>query len=292
MPEQNGLTITQYMDKMNDVVMNEIATKEKRGLTIPAGYNVQNALTIAMYQIKGTVNRDKQPVLSACTADSIKQALVEMVTKGLDPNKNHCYWIAYGNALSCTESYFGVKYRAKRADPNIKDIYSCVVYEGDTLEYEIRYGTKVITKHIQSPENIDLSKIKGAYCTILYRDGNQVSEYMTMAQIKNSWARSQTKGESDAHKLAPEQMCMRTVTKRLCKSVLNTETNDTLLTDEEDMEMNADANEATEPIDITPVEECAVVVEEVKEIKEQKEVKEPEPKKEKKQMDLLDVPEL
>lgn len=246
-----------------------------------------------MYQIKGTLNKDKQPVMSACTADSIKQALVEMVTKGLDPNKNHVYWIPYGNSLSCTESYFGVKYRAKRADPNIKDIYSCVVYEGDTLEYVIKHGVKIIANHIQKPENIDLAKIQGAYCTILYRDGSEVSEYMTMAQIRNSWARSQTKGESDAHRLAPEQMCMRTVSKRLCKSVLNTETNDILLSDEEDIDRNADENEATDPIDITPLEvvqaECAPAVEHESE----PENIEPKPATAaSKQMNLMDAPTL
>lgn len=275
---EGQMTMSQFVTSLSTNVLSEIESKQQHGLVIPKGYNVQNALTLALFQIKGTVDKDGKSVLTACTQDSVKQALVEMVTKGLQPEKKHCYWIAYADKLSCTESYFGLKYRAKRADPNIKDIFAEIVYEKDTFTYIIKHGTKVVTDHLQAPENIDITKIRGAYCTILYRDGNEVSEYMTIQQIRNSWAKTKNRSGADAEIfiLYPEQMAKRTVTKRLCNSVVNTETNDLLLSDiEETIDSNADEYEATEMIDITPIESTPEVVKEIETVEVKPVVKEP-----------------
>ncbi len=248
-------TLAEAAEAVGQLVMSEISKKQNNGLVFPQGYNVQNAITSAMFQIKNTVDKDKKPALAVCKTDSIKQALWDMASKGLDPDKKHVYWIIYGDTLTAFESYFGLMFRAKRADKNIKDIFAEVVYEKDTFKYVLRHGTKVVTEHLQAPENVDLTKIKGAYCTILYKDGTEKSEYMTMQQIRNSWSRGQTKGESSAHKLSPEQMAKRTVLNRLCKITVNTETNDLLLGNEqfgEEFDEEANQNEATEMIDVTP----------------------------------------
>lgn len=253
MSEEKKLTLAQAADNIGQNVLAAIEEKQNKGLVFPEGYNVQNAVTSAMFQIKNTVNKEKKPALAVCKIDTVKQAIWDMASKGLDPNKNHCYWIVYGDTLSMFESYFGLQYRAKRADPNIDKIYAEVVYESDTFKYELEDGAKVVTVHEQDPDNIDLTKIKGAYATIKYKDGSTRSEYMTMKQIQNSWARGQTKGASDAHKLAPEQMAKRTVLNRLCKVTVNTETESALLRDTiaREIDEEAEENEATEMIDIT-----------------------------------------
>jgi len=250
------MTVLEYTKKLPIIVFDEIQKKTEKGLTFPEGYNVQNALTKAVYQIKEAVDKDKRPVLQTCTPDSIQQAIMDMLVAGLDPNKGHVYWIAYDGKLKMTESYFGKVFRTKRADPNIKYVGAEIVYEKDTFKYEIKHGTKVVTEHLQSAESVDSTKIKGAYATILYIDGTEVSEYMTMKQIQTSW--NQSKTSQDVHKKFPEQMAKRTVLSRLAGMVLKTGTTDILLGNEEfagEFDQRADEQEATEPIDITPVVE-------------------------------------
>jgi recombination protein RecT len=257
------LTVQQYKNQIATAVANDIVARINGGLVIPQGYNLQNSLVSAMYQIGEAVTTEKKPVLQGCTEESIKNALTDMVTKGLDPNKGHCYWIAYGNKLNCTESYFGKAFRAKRADPSITDIFAEVVYEKDIFEYEIKHGTKIVTEHCQSADSVDDTKVKGAYCTILYNDGRETSDYMTMAQIRQSW--NQSKTNQDVHKKFPTQMAKRTVMARLTGMTLKTGTTDLLIENDifaEDFDQEAELHEATEILDITdtsPQEEVKTV---------------------------------
>jgi len=276
--EKPQLTLNQYVEQITGNIMQEIQTKQSQGLVLPPRYVAQNALLAAIFKIKQTVDKEKNLALSVCTKDSIQSAVVEMMTKGLDPNKNQCYFIVYGDKLTLFPSYFGILHMAKESDPNIKDIYGEVVYDGDTFKYQIKSGTKVITQHEQDIDNIDLTKIKGAYATIVYRDGHETSEYMSIQQIRNSWSRGTTKGNTDAHELAPEEMCKRTVLKRLVKSTINTSNDENLLTNISEVDEEAEQNEATVPIDITPKGEYEMPKEAlpVKQVEAPK-AKEPEP---------------
>lgn len=238
-PEKQ-VTVKEYADTMIASVLTELDKRKDKGFMLPQNYAVQNAVMTAMYQISRAVDKNGNPVMQVCTASSIQESLLNMVTKGLDPGKKQCYFIPYGNKLECMESYFGVKMMAKRADPNIEDINSTVVYTGDKFSYTIDDATITNIVHEQDPDNIDIANIKGAYATILYRDGKKKSEYMTYTQIKTSWSRGTTKGTSSAHKENPEEMCKRTVTKRLVKNTTNTATDAALFYDDEDEE-NIDA---------------------------------------------------
>lgn len=263
-------TIDEGIAEITNNILDELMVKEQKGLVLPEGYSAQNAIMSAFFMIKNTVDKDKKPVLQSCKPSSIKQSIWDMIDKGLYPSKKHVYFIAYGDVLTMIESYFGLVYRTKRADKNIKDVYAQIVYEKDTFKYTIEKGTKIVAEHTQEPDNVDVSKIKGAYATILYKDGSEVSEYMTMAQIRTSWNRSPTKGSSDAHKDQPDMMAKRTVLKRLCNITLNTETNDILLSEDvENIEAYADEHEATEVVDITPPEQ---IEENPKEIAEAEQV--------------------
>jgi len=265
-------TIDEGIAELSNSIFAELEVKSQRGLVLPDGYNVQNALVSAFNAIKNTVDKDSKPVLQTCKASSIKQSIWDMIDKGLYPSKKHVYFIAYGDVLTMIESYFGLVYRTKRADKNIKDVYAQIVYDKDIFKYEITHGAKKVTKHEQEPENVDINKIKGAYSTILYNDGTEVSEYMTIAQIRTSWNRSPTKGTSSAHKDQPDLMAKRTVLKRQCNITLNTETGDILLQDDtESIDAYAEEHESTEVVDITQPEPQAEVPKEI-EKKEQLEI--------------------
>lgn len=248
-------TMAEYVTSISTQVMNDLNKRKASGLIVPKNYAPANALAAALFKIQETVDRDKRAALSVCTPDSVKQALTEMLVKGLDPNKTQCYFIVYGKKLTCFESYFGLVHRAKIADPNIKEIYSEIVYAKDKFAYTLKRGAKQITMHEQDPDNIDLKDIKGAYAVIVYKDDTEIAEYMSWAQILGSWSKSQTKDNSDTHKVFADQMAQRTVLKRLVKSVVNTSDDSVLLADVDYADEQADAQEATEYIDVTPPEE-------------------------------------
>ena len=100
-----------------DSVMNSIAkfTKEKR-LVLPTNYSAENALKIAWLKILETTDRNGKKALEVCTPESVGNALLEMSIMGLNPAKNQCYFIVYGNKLTLFPSYFGKITALKRID--------------------------------------------------------------------------------------------------------------------------------------------------------------------------------
>jgi recombination protein RecT len=256
-PQETAMTITQIMSNLTTETLSELTVKTEQGITFPTGYNVKNAITSAMMLIKDAVDKDKNPALGVCTPNSIKQSLWTMANKGLDPNKTHCYFIVYGKTLTCVESYFGLVHRAKMADSRIKDIDAQVVYDGEKINAEYKDGRLVLD---YKPDIMKRSndKMVGAFAVIVYNDGSQKFEYMSMPQIKTSWSKGQ-QGTNSPQAQFPEEMAKRTVLKRLCKNTVNTE-NRPLITEEnkefgERFDEEADENEATEMIDVTPEEE-------------------------------------
>ena len=260
--KETRVTMAEYVDKTISNVLEELGKKKNTGLMLPHDYAPMNALTSAMFILARTVDKQNRPVLESCTPTSVREALMDMLLSALTPAKKQCYFIAYGDKLTYMDSYFGVQTKAKRADPNIDIINATVVYKKDEFSYTIEDATITNIVHKQDPDNIDITQIRGAYATIVYRDGTRKSDYMTMKQIETSWARGATKGGSDAHKMSPQEMCKRTVLKRHVKAIVNSSTDADLFYDNEDFsdvdnEYNAD--EATMIIGI-PTEHEGVAV--------------------------------
>ena len=302
--KETRVTMAEYVDKMTSNVLEELGKKKNTGLMLPHDYAPTNALTSAMFILARTVDRQNRPVLESCTPTSVKEALMDMLLSALTPAKKQCYFIAYGDKLTYMDSYFGVQTKAKRADPNIDVINATVVYKADEFSYTIDDATISNIVHKQDPDNIDIEQIKGAYATIVYRDGKKKSEYMTKKQIDTSWARGATKGGSDAHKMSPEEMCKRTVLKRLVKSTVNSSTDAELFYDNEDytdVDEEYNADEATVVIgiptehDVVSVDADGVIEEEaVEENMEAEPVSKPvakqaQPKADKEQQDLFNL---
>lgn len=253
--ETRELTMEQHIGNITKSVINDLDKKKSSGLMVPQDYAPMNALTSAMFILSRTSDKSGKSVLATCTPNSIKEALLDMVLSGTNPAKKQCYFIAYGNKLTYMDSYFGVQMKAKKADPNIKALNATVVYNKDEFSYVMGDATIVDIIHKQKPENVDIDQIKGAYATIIYEDGTRMSEYMTMKQISNSWSKGTTKGLSEAHKLAPEEMCKRTVLKRLAKATINSSTDADIMYDNEHFLETEEIYEEQEATDVICIEE-------------------------------------
>lgn len=200
---------------------------EKGTLFLPENYSPENALKSAWLTLQeGTA-------LTSCTQPSIANALLDMVVQGLNPAKKQCYFISCGNKLVCQRSYFGDIALAERVNPG-SEVYYSVVYDADDFEYDIHLGKKRITKHKQTPANIDPSKIIGAYCGMVNADGEDMgADYMPIDRIKKSWAMSKTYKEGQTtgpHGQFSEEMILRTVIRHRCKPIING-SNDQMLVD-------------------------------------------------------------
>ena len=203
---------------------------ETKHLVLPPDYSYANAIFSAMYKLT-EADRDGKTLLEKCTTPSIQKALRKMVIEGLSTEKDQVSFIAYGNKLVCQRGYAGNKAIAKRV--GMRHIVPTCVYENDVFDYEIVDGMPVIIQHKQKVENIDESKIIGAYAVATMEDGFKIIDIMTMAQIKKAWAQGIGKNVPTAVQTNfTTQMAKKTVVSRLCKQIIN-ESDDATLYDDD-----------------------------------------------------------
>lgn len=214
--QQAGLVVN---NAFIDGLASQLKQKQEYGLTFPADYNPTNALMGAYLILKETNDKNGKCVLETCSQASIANSLMDMVTMGLSMQKKQCYPIAYGGKLQCQVSYHGHKAMAHRY--GAKTINAEVIYEGDTFQYHIENGRKILDKHLQDFRNIDLDKIVGAYCVVTLMDGSTYMEVMNMNQIKTAWKKGYGyKENSGTHKEFTDMMAKKTVTSRACKQIV------------------------------------------------------------------------
>ncbi|BGE83039.1 recombinase RecT [Staphylococcus petrasii] len=229
----------QLVDEKNisDNVLNKIHVLQSQGnLSLPADYSAENSLKQAWLKLSELQDRNRKPALQVASRESIANTLLDMTTQGLNPAKNQCYFIVYGNKLQMQRSYHGNVMMLKR-DAGAKDVVAQVIYEGDTFKQELD-GTGRIKaiKHEQDFFNINKDKIIGAYCTIVFDDGrDNYIEIMTIDQIKQAWMQSQMIRDEKAlensktHNNFKEEMAKKTVINRAAKRYINTSTDNNLL---------------------------------------------------------------
>jgi recombination protein RecT len=234
-PETGLSKITK--DETVNLVMSRVAEFQKSGrLAFPPNYSAENALMSAYLVLQQTLNRDKKPVLQACTRESIANSLLDMVVQGLNPSKKQVYFIAYGPQLVCQRSYFGAMTVAKRVT-GAKEIFAEVVYEDDVFKFRIDRGNTIILEHSRELKNIDKAKIVAAYCSVILPDSDvPYTGLMTIAQIHQAWRKSQNHPFDDEGRVKPgsvhgqfaEEMAKKTVTNRTCKMFVNSSMDDSL----------------------------------------------------------------
>jgi recombination protein RecT len=253
MPEETKLQTkgepqNEFMDRIDSQISNFV---KKGELQLPQGYSVQNSLKAAWLMIMETETKAGEQALVKCTKTSIYNALLNTAIQGLNPAKGQCYYIMYGKKLTMLRSFAGTAAVTMRVAKLQKPPAAQVIYEGDTLEYEIINGIVKNISHKQKFGNIDETKIKGAYCTLTLEDGADYSQIMTLDEIHSSWSFGQTKGTSPAHTKTPGEMCKKTVITRTCKMLLRASNDEDVLSnsffnsddDAEEARVNAEVEE-------------------------------------------------
>lgn len=204
-----------------DGLTQQLNEKCKYGLAFPEDYNVANSLMGAYLVLKETTDKNGKPILETCSQVSIANALMDMCVLGLNVQRKQGYFIAYGGKCQFQKSYFGNITIARRY--GLKAINAEVVYADDDFAYHIDDGVKVLDKHVQKLENIDNTKIVGAYAVVTMMDGTKTLEVMNMAQIKQSWQQGYGYKEgSGTHSKFTDQMAKKTVINRALKGIINT----------------------------------------------------------------------
>lgn len=228
---------------MKRTVVDAVALKvgefiKNREIDLPASYSVGNALKAAWLILQETEDRNHAKALDVCTKDSIANAMLDMVVQGLNPIKNQVYFIVYGKTLTAQRSYFGSMAVAKMVNPLIDDFSYAAVYEGDMFKYGIKNGKKNVLEHEQELGNVDKKSIIGAYAIALDKAGEPLrSEIMTIDEIKQAWKQSKMnpineKGDvktDSTHGKFTADMAMKTVINKLCKAIVNSSSDKSIL---------------------------------------------------------------
>lgn len=245
MEKKDEKTSIQKFENISEQVLSRIEQFQKDGsMILPKNYSVENHMKSAWLALQEVEDKEHHKALQICTKESIANSLLDMVLQGLSVSKKQGYFIMYGNKLIFQRSYFGTIALAKRAGGMVSEPVANVIYEGDDFQYEIDPKTaKVsIVKHSQKLENIDNSKIKGAYALVTLADGTTQVTIMSMHQIRAAWGQGATKGNSPAHKNFAEEMAKKTVIGRACKAIINSSDDAWLYDGKED---DADSDKAS-----------------------------------------------
>lgn len=245
MEKKDEKTSIQKFENISEQVLSRIEQFQKDGsMILPKNYSVENHMKSAWLALQEVEDKEHHKALQICTKESIANSLLDMVLQGLSVSKKQGYFIMYGNKLMFQRSYFGTIALAKRAGGMVSEPVANVIYDGDDFQYEIDPKTAkvAIVKHSQKLENIDNSKIKGAYALVTLADGTTQVTIMSMQQIRAAWEQGATKGNSPAHKNFAEEMAKKTVIGRACKAIINSSDDAWLYDGKED---DADSDNAS-----------------------------------------------
>jgi recombination protein RecT len=225
--------------ELTDLVTTRIKSMISSGdIDLPSGYSAPNALKEAYLILRETVTRNKQPVLTACTPESISNALLNTIVMGFSPSRKHCYYIAYGDQLACQPSYLGNQMLAKRLNPTLAEINAQLIFEDDEIGIEVIKGKTIVTSHKQTFKTATIDSIIGAYAVAVDIDGEIMScVIMTKEDILTSWKQSKQKPFDDkgnlkkgvVHEKFSGEMAKRTVINRLCKTLISTSADNSYL---------------------------------------------------------------
>lgn len=199
---------------------NEVAIKFSTQLTdklvsvesaLPKDFNrerfVQNCIAVM----------NENPGLAKINASQVIQGLCKGAYLGLDFMNRECYLIPYGNSVQFQTDYKGeVKFTKKYSIRKIKDIYAKVVREQDEFTEEIIDGKPSIDF---KPLPFNDGDIIGAFAVVLYQDGGMAYEVMSVKDINSVRQNYSKASQSKAWKNSFDEMCKKTVLRRLCKHI-------------------------------------------------------------------------
>lgn len=210
--------------------------QENRTIVIPPNYSPENALKSAYLILQGVKTKDGQPVLTFCDKTSITEALFNMVIQGLNPAKNQCYFIPYGDKLTLSRSYLGTIAVTKRI-AGVKDVKAYPIYEGDkfSMKFDFKKGILEVTEYEPAFDNIKSEKLRGAFAIVIGEDSILHTEVMNMEQINAAWNMGNSNGKSPAHKNFTDEMAKKSVINRACKRYYGTSDDSAILMIDEEV---------------------------------------------------------
>ena len=197
MSELQKVGATQVINQAIEQFDNMIA---KDHFDLPEKYSYKNAIQQTRFLLNKGIESGQnkgKTILDVCTPQSIMQSVIEMAQKGLNPAKEQCYFIPYGNTCTLSVSYQGKIAIAKREGEDIKDVFGYAVYKDDEfeLDFNITNGTYNIKNYKPNVTKWSKDTLIGAFAVITNNENKvKYTEYMTMEQIRNAWGMGAMKG--------------------------------------------------------------------------------------------------
>ena len=178
---------------------------------LPKDFNrerfVQNCLAVM----------NKTPQLAKINPAHTIQGLLKGAYLGLDFLSRECYLIPYGNTVQFQTDYKGeCKFIKRYAIRPVLDIYAKVVRKGDEFTEEIVDGKQSIDF---KPLPFNDDEIVGAFAVVLYKEGGLLYETMSVKDINSVRNNYSKASQSKAWKNSFDEMCKKTVLRRLCKHI-------------------------------------------------------------------------
>lgn len=160
---------------------------------------------------------NEMPQLAQINPAQVIRGLVKGAYLGLDFLNRECYLIPYTNGVQFQTDYKGeVKFTKKYSVRKIRDIYAKVVRQGDAFTEEIVDGRPSIDF---KPQPFNDGEIIGAFAVVLYQDGGMSYEAMSIKDINSVRNNYSKASQSKAWKNSLDEMCKKTVLRRLCKHI-------------------------------------------------------------------------
>lgn len=160
---------------------------------------------------------NENPQLASINLSHTIQGLLKGAYLGLDFLNKECYLIPYGQTVQFQTDYKGeAKFTKKYSIRPILDIYAKVVRDGDEFIEEIIDGRPSITF---KPKTFNKAEIIGAFAVVLFKDGGLLYETMSAEDINAVRSNYAKASNSKAWKCSYDEMCKKTVIRRLSKHI-------------------------------------------------------------------------
>jgi recombination protein RecT len=178
----NEITKKDETEKFKDVLGDMVIRSAK---AFPSDVNSERLKINALMYISQDPNLNQ---LAKTQPMKIAQYVYNFIALGLDMLNRECYIIPYKNQLTVLKDYKGeVKLAKKYSVEKIRELYARVVYEKDEYYFE---GEKFVHKF--NPFSLGRGDKIGAFCTVVYENGVQQTEFVNSFEIEKVKAVSQS----------------------------------------------------------------------------------------------------
>lgn len=206
-----SLTVQQKVTGIRDLLEK---SKAQIAMALPKHCTPERMLRVTMTAVQ------RNPALLDCDPRSLIGCVVEASQLGLEPDGvlGHAYLVPFRNKKTgrtecqLIPGYKGLVELSRRSG-QISTVYAKVVHAKD--KYRIAYGLEPKLEHVPADTD-DPGEVTAAYAVCRLRDGGVQYEWMWRREIEAIRKRSRA-GTSGPWVTDYEEMCKKTVLRRLCK---------------------------------------------------------------------------